>query len=92
MEIKIKNHDLYMYDGKQMMGYIQCHEVQKGVIDAQHTVVQPEYQGQGLAKKLFLALVEHAREQHLQIIPSCSYIEHQFEKSNQYHDIDYRAK
>lgn len=39
-----------------------------------HTGVNPELRGQGLAEKLVLEAVEYARKNQLKIIPFCSYV------------------
>jgi hypothetical protein len=44
------------------------------VINAYHTGVRKEYEGQGIAGKLFDKLVSYARENSYKIIPTCSYI------------------
>lgn len=45
-----------------------------GVIDLHHTVVEPSHRGQGLAGLLAERAFEDAREQGLQVIPSCPFI------------------
>lgn len=39
-----------------------------------HTGVNPELRGQGLAEKILLEAVEYARKNQLKIIPFCSYV------------------
>ena len=39
-----------------------------------HTGVNPELRGQGLAEKLVLEAVDYARKNQLKIIPFCSYV------------------
>jgi predicted GNAT family acetyltransferase len=46
-----------------------------------HTEVEPEQEGKGLAKTLFSEMVEHARSNHLKVIPLCTYVQVQFKKS-----------
>ncbi|WP_256083401.1 N-acetyltransferase, partial [Staphylococcus aureus] len=43
--------------------------------------------GQGVGKKLVKAVVEHARENHLKIIASCSFAKHMLEKEDSYQDV-----
>lgn len=53
-----------------------------------HTEVSENLQGQGIASKLFTAMVEHARKYGLNVIPLCSFVRAQFEKhQEQYCDI-----
>lgn len=51
------------------------------VIDAQHTLVKPEYGGQGLAGELVNELVKDAREEGKRIKGSCSYVHKKLEPS-----------
>lgn len=49
-------------------------EVKDNVLNAYHTGVRKELEGQGIAGKLFDELVKYAREKGYTVIPSCSYI------------------
>ncbi len=49
-------------------------------INIDHTGVSDQLGGQGVGKKLVKAVVEHARENHLKIIASCSFAKHMLEK------------
>ncbi|MCW9717776.1 GNAT family N-acetyltransferase [Avibacterium sp. 21-599] len=44
-------------------------------INANHTYVSERLRGQGVADKLYQALVQFVREHQLNLVPSCSYIE-----------------
>lgn len=48
--------------------------VDQKTINANHTYVDESLRGQGVAEKLYQALVKFVREQGLNLIPSCSYI------------------
>lgn len=53
-----------------------------------HTEVDPELEGQGLAKRLFEAMADHARENNLKVRAMCSYAQAQFRRNpNDYQDI-----
>ncbi len=39
-----------------------------------HTYVPPELRGRGVAQKLVRVALDYARDQHLQIVPACSYV------------------
>jgi len=56
-------------------------------IIADHTYVSEELRGQGVAGKLFKALVEFVREENIKVIPECSYIEAKMDRSARYDDI-----
>lgn len=48
--------------------------IDQNTINANHTYVDESLRGQGVAEKLYQALVKFVREQGLNLIPSCSYI------------------
>lgn len=53
-----------------------------------HTEVAPEAEGQGLAKKLLLAMVQYARDKQLKVIPLCPFVQAQFKRHpEEYADI-----
>lgn len=52
-----------------------------------HTRVAREAQGQGLAGKLYRAMVDHARAHDLKITPSCSYVVRMLERFPEDRDI-----
>ncbi|HWK19586.1 MAG TPA: GNAT family N-acetyltransferase [Microbacteriaceae bacterium] len=56
------------------VGGFLSYEVADGVIDLQHTVVQPSHRGQGLAGLLAERAFDDARAQGLRVIPSCPFI------------------
>ncbi|WP_386687248.1 GNAT family N-acetyltransferase [Lonepinella sp. MS14437] len=54
--------------------------VDKQTINANHTYVSEVLRGQGMADKLYQALVAFIREKDLNLIPSCSYIARKWER------------
>lgn len=52
-----------------------------------YTGVSDELGGQGVGKKLVKAVVEHARENNLKIIASCSFAKNMLEKEDSYQDV-----
>ena len=60
------------------------------MIDVLSTVVHERYQGQGMAGKLFDALMRYVKDNSLKIIPSCSYIEKKLSKLANSCDFFYR--
>ncbi len=76
----------------QRIGELE-YSITNNVINAYHTGVISEYEGQGLAGKLFDELVKFAREKGYQIIPSCSYIDAKFKRNAQeYADLWYHRE
>lgn len=80
IEIKFEQNRSAAYDGEKLVGHCDF-ETAENVWIANHTVVDKEYGGQGIAKKLLLCLVENAVLQNAKIKPVCSYVAHEFEKN-----------
>lgn len=66
-------------DGKQVAEL--DFSIENNFINAYHTGVRKELEGQGVAGKLFDELVKYARENELKIIPTCSYILAKFRRN-----------
>lgn len=53
-----------------------------------HTEVDDKDEGKGYAKQMLDAMVNYAREQHLQVVPFCPFVTAQFERHpEEYADI-----
>ncbi len=94
IEFKIKDNQrgsfFIMQDGRQVAEL--DFEVKNNVLNAYHTGVRPELEGQGIAGKLFDEMVKYARENEYKVIPSCSYILAKFRRNPEgFADIWYRA-
>ena len=59
----------------------------EGVIEANHTFVDPSIRGQGVAHQLVDQLADFARKENLKIYPTCPYVVALFEKSTEYDDL-----
>jgi len=65
---------------KMLIGIVGDH------LNAYHT--EAFIEGKGYAKKLFEAMIAHARQHHLKVIPYCPYVHAQFKRHpEQYADI-----
>ena len=68
-------------------------EIKNNILNAYHTGVRKELEGQCIAGKLFDELVNYARENNYKVIPSCSYILAKFRRNaNAFSDIWYRME
>ena len=53
-----------------------------------HTEVEPEDEGEGLAKKMLASMVEYASKNKLKVIPLCPFVAIQFKRNpKEYEDI-----
>lgn len=57
------------------------------VMTLDHTETEPEYTGEGLASSLVKHSVEYAREKNLRIDPLCEYAAKQFERHEEYREV-----
>lgn len=57
------------------------------VLIIEHTGVDPDYRGQGLAEDLVEKVVEKAKKEGLKIKPVCSFAKKEFEKKEEYREF-----
>jgi uncharacterized protein len=77
----------YLYEEGEQAGEMVI-SIQDNHLTAYHTEVYPKWEGKGLAKKLLAAMTDHARTNHLKVIPLCPYVHAQFKRHEQeYADI-----
>lgn len=69
------------------LAILTYHKAGEGHIVVNHTRVAAEAQGQGLAGRLYRAMVRHARENGLQVSSTCSYVTRMFERSPDDRDV-----
>ena len=68
-------------DGKQVAEL--DFKIENDVLDAYHTGVRPELEGQGIASSLFDEMVKFARDKGYKVKPTCPYIEVKFRRDPQ---------
>ncbi|MGV3244377.1 GNAT family N-acetyltransferase [Staphylococcus sp. 11261D007BR] len=87
-QIQEDSHRFYINDEHaRMIAEITFNHVGNDVIDVNHTYVSPVLRGEGIAKQLFNKVIDKARREQLKIIPTCSYVSHQFEKNEDLNDL-----
>lgn len=87
--VKDENKIVAFLDGREA-GFLEyTEEMRNGekCWDACHTVTNPEFRGQGVAKVLVDELAKYAREENVKVIPSCSYVQRKFSENEIYDDI-----
>jgi uncharacterized protein len=63
------------HDGDTVVGQLTYRTDGDGVIDLQHTLVDPDQRGRGIAGLLVAQALTHVRERSWRIRPSCSYVQ-----------------
>lgn len=71
-------------------GEITFFEAEKTVIVIDHTFVEREYGGQGIAFQLVNHVIELAREKNKKIIPLCPYARKVFDTHDEFVDVEYK--
>lgn len=69
----------HIMDGKEQMAEMSV-GIAEGTLTVYHTEVSPRAQGMGYAKRLLGAMVDHARANHLKVVPLCPYVYSQFKR------------
>lgn len=74
------------YDGEKYIGESTYSKSEKiWIID--HTFVEGDYGGQGIAQKLVEELVKQARENNIKIVPLCPFAKKEFLEKPEYADV-----
>lgn len=85
--IKFEQNRSAAYDEEKFVGEC-CFEIEQNVWILNHTFVDSNYGGQGIAKKLLDCVVENVRKNKAKIKAVCSYVAHEFEKNAEsYSDV-----
>ncbi len=67
-------------DGEE--AYLDYRERDDGTLDYAHTFVPESHRGEGLAERIVVEALEHARDRGLLIVPSCPYVRHVVEEEH----------
>ncbi len=67
-----ENYRSAAYEQEKMIGACE-YTIQEGKWYIMHTVVDPVYQGKGIARQLVMDVVEHAEKKGIDVVPICSY-------------------
>lgn len=86
METIIKDDKIELVQEDKVVGKIEF--VKDGnELTITHTIVNPLFRGQGIAKILMEKVIELAKEKGYKIIPVCSYAISYFEKNKEYKEL-----
>lgn len=81
------DNELYMEDEGKKIACITFVPEAEDIINADHTIVDKEYGGRGLAAKLVEGLVDYAKKNNLKIRPTCTYAQSYLEKHTEHSDL-----
>lgn len=85
--MEVENKRSAVYDGDKEVG--RCTYIENADSwDLNSNVVDPDYRGQGIARKLVDVIADHARENDIKLAASCPYVVNLFEnKKEEYEDV-----
>ena len=90
MEIKNEEHHhagaFYIDDNGDRLGEMR-YLTRDGVMNIYHTEVNEKLKGQHMGEKLVEAGVKYARENHLKILPTCTFARSVFNRTPAYGDV-----
>lgn len=88
MEIKEEKERFVLFnDSNEEIGEMTWSNAGEEMMIIDHTFVDPQYRGQGLAEKLVLSGVEKARRESKKIIPLCPFAKKEFDTKPEYGDV-----
>ena len=73
-------------EGDRSIGYLS-YELDGGVLDLQHTVVDPAARGQGLGGRLVEEALQYARAEDLLVRPTCPFVPDYLERHPEHADL-----
>lgn len=79
MELNHEDGRFYLEDNGKAIGELTYSKVEDNIISLDYTYVDEAYRGQGLAGKLFNAVVDFSDLKGLKIVPVCEYAKAAFE-------------
>lgn len=77
----------FVDDEGDQIGQITFQQLGEDTLVLDHTGVNPDYRGQGIAQKLMALAVDKARREGKKIIPECSFAVREFERVPEYADV-----
>ena len=72
---------------QKRMGILEYKRISGDEVSAFHTKVEPEFEGKGVGKDLFNALIQWAQENDQRIHPACSFVKKMFERNPQFEGL-----
>ena len=80
LNLNDKGHGAFIIkEGEEKLGEMVV-SISGSDLTVYHTEVEPEAEGKGLSKVLLQAMVDHARQHELKVIPLCSFVNAQFKR------------
>lgn len=78
----------YILDGEKRLAFMDLLQTESAKLVIKHTEVEPEYEGQGLGRKLLEAVAAYSREKGLTILPVCPFARNLMERDpDKYRDL-----
>lgn len=69
------------------IAFVEYQPVKSNVWAVPHTFVPPQFSGKGLASQLVKALLEYCKENHISVIPQCSYVVKYIQRNSEWREL-----
>ena len=88
MDFKQDSNKIYLNDDQNhMIAVVTFPKLSEGIVNLDHTFVDPSLRGQGVAGKLMEAAVAYFRSNDLKVKPTCSYAVKWFQEHTECEDV-----
>ena len=88
------NHRLRRYEvyvDEALAGFV-TYTRRRGSIVFKHTEILPPFAGRGLASEMARTALDHARRDHLEVVPACPFVRGFIERHAEYADLVHKAR
>jgi len=89
--IEEKNRVVIETDDKEFVGEVTFQRRGDDVLVVDHTFVDGNFRGQGIAEKLAVKAIEVAIDEHRKILPACSYIKKYLDQNEDLQYLEYHG-
>ena len=79
------------FDGNTEVGEVTYVETGKDILIIDHTFVEDDYGGKGIAFSLVKHVIDLAQEQNKKIIPLCPYARKVFNTHDEFSELEYKG-
>ncbi|TLS38917.1 GNAT family N-acetyltransferase [Pseudalkalibacillus caeni] len=86
-EYREEENRLFFEENGELIAELHFEKEDGNRLNADHTMVVEQYQGQGFGEQLVEKLVEYSREKEFTVVPTCPFVKQKLEENKQYQDV-----
>lgn len=87
IDIQTGTNMFFLEKDEEVVAKIEYRALDENKIEVYSTFVSETLRGQGAAGRLVDRVVDYAREEEVEIVPTCSYVKLRMERNEKYHDV-----